>query len=502
MAVATVEAQERVLSTLNRDGSRRWLLPVLSRGRFLTARRITACALILIFTLLPYVRLRGRPAILLDLVHRQFTILGFTFLPSDSVLLALFLLSVLLAIFLLTALFGRVWCGWACPQTVYMEFLFRPIERLFDGPPTPRGRQSHPRRPWRTMLKYAVFFLVAAFIANTFLAYFVGVETLSKWVRQSPIEHPGPFLVMAVVTAAMLFDFSFFREQVCIVACPYGRLQAVLLDKQSLIVSYDVARGEPRGKVGAQEPKRVTQNPDASRAARLTGVALPQIAPASDFSTQTSALSGDCVDCGLCVATCPTGIDIRDGLQMECIGCAQCIDACNKVMTRIKRPAGLIRYSSQSRMEGGRRRVFRPRVIIYPLVFAVVAGLFTYNLVEKPLTDVTVLRGLGSPFTVLPNQSISNTLQLRLTNRDRKSAAYTLELLEPRTGRLVLTEAPLVVAAGQARLETVYFEMPRSVFKDGTCTARLRLSDDRGLSQEISYRLLGPLNSAHEKDDD
>jgi cytochrome c oxidase accessory protein FixG len=296
--VSAPAAVGRVLPTLNEDGSRRWIRPKPSHGTYATVRRAVAYALMLVFFLIPHVRMGGKPLILLDIPRRQFTLFGTTFLPTDTMLLMLLLASIIIAIFLMTALFGRVWCGWACPQTVYMEFLFRPIERLVEG-----GRSGslaldkqrshfHPRR----LLKYAIYVVLAIFLAHTFLAYFVGTEALAQWIRRSPADHPTSFLVMAGTALAIFGDFAYFREQTCLVACPYGRMQSVLLDRQSLIVAYDPTRGEPRMK-GKTRP----------------------------------AGAGDCIDCGACVTTCPTGIDIRDGLQMECIHCTQCADACDEI---------------------------------------------------------------------------------------------------------------------------------------------------------------------------
>ena len=244
---------ERVLPTLNPDGSRRWLSPRPSRGRFYRRRLGVAWVLIALFSLIPYLRMSGKPLVLLDVVHREFTIAGTTFLPTDTVLLMLLLVAIFVGIFLLTAVYGRVWCGWACPQTVYMEFVYRPLERLIEGTgrraTAAAGRRWHPRR----VAKHAVFLAVSMFLAHTFLAYFVGVEALARWVTRSPVDHPIAFLVMAGTTALMLLDFGFLREQVCLVACPYGRFQSVLLDRRSLIVGYDARRGEPRGGLGRRK---------------------------------------------------------------------------------------------------------------------------------------------------------------------------------------------------------------------------------------------------------
>jgi Polyferredoxin len=227
----------RVLPTLNVDGSRRWIRPKPAHGKFFRRRQATAYGLMLVFLLIPYIHFRDKPIVLLDLPRREFTLFGTTFLPTDTLLLMLLMMSILITIFLLTALFGRVWCGWGCPQTVYMEFLFRPIERWLEGGRSGslqldaqgiRG-QLNPRR----VAKYAIYFALALVLAHTFLAYFVGVDQLAIWVRRSPVQHPTSFALMALTTSAIMFDFSFFREQTCLVACPYGRWQSALLDKQS-----------------------------------------------------------------------------------------------------------------------------------------------------------------------------------------------------------------------------------------------------------------------------
>ena len=253
-------ATSRVLPTLNVDGTRRWIRPKPSHGAFYARRRVVAYALMFVFLAIPYIKVGGKPLILLDLPRREFTFVGVTFLPTDTLLLMLMMASILVAVFLLTALFGRVWCGWACPQTVYMEFLFRPIERFFEGGRSgsleldrqgPRG-QINPRR----VAKYGVYGLLSLLLAHTFLAYFVGIDRLVVWITRSPVEHPASFGVMALVSDGdHVFDFAWFREQTCIVACPYGRLQSVLLDRHSLVVGYDDNRGEPRSQ-GARATSR------------------------------------------------------------------------------------------------------------------------------------------------------------------------------------------------------------------------------------------------------
>jgi cytochrome c oxidase accessory protein FixG len=304
---------------------------------------------------------------LLDLPRRQFTLFGTTFLPTDTLLVMLLGLGLAFTILFVTALLGRVWCGWACPQTVYLEFLFRPIEHWLEG--GAHGAATLDKQGGlapRRLIKLGIYAVLACFLAHTFLGYFVPVAELAQWVRRSPFEHPVSFLVMAGTTGLVFFDFAYFREQTCLIACPYGRLQSVLLDRRSAIVGYDPRRGEPRMRGIKQRP----------------------------------ATAGDCIDCQMCVLTCPTGIDIREGLQMECIHCAQCIDACDAVMTKIGRPRGLIRYGSRDGFAGRAGSFLRPRLIAYPAVLVLAFGLFAWQLGGRSATEVTVLRASTVPFTL------------------------------------------------------------------------------------------------------
>jgi cytochrome c oxidase accessory protein FixG len=466
----------RVLSTLNDDGSRRWLRPKLSPGRFLSRRRLVAYALIAVFTATPFMRINGRPVLLLDVAAREFTILGRTFLPTDTLLLAILLVGTFLTVFFVTALFGRVWCGWACPQTVYMEFVFRPIERFFTGAP---GRKKNALQSGALgpTLKYALYALIAFYLANTFLAYFVGADRLWAWMHHSPLEHPSSFLLVLAVTALMLFDFAYFREQTCIVACPYGRFQSVMLDRQSLIVTYDRRRGEPRGR------KR--------RRPASADLALPILAAAGPAPSNEPE-TGDCIDCKMCVVTCPTGIDIRDGLQMECIGCAQCIDACDTVMDKIGRPRGLVRYSSQEAIEGKPVRVVRPRPVVYATILTVISALFITLLIGQAPADVTLLRGVGRPFTTLDDGQIANPVRLKIVNRTRQTRRYTLQALgQSPIG--IRTESPAIeLAPGDSQLIPLFLTADPAAFDRGHADVTLNISDGDQFHKTIPWRLMGP----------
>jgi cytochrome c oxidase accessory protein FixG len=299
---------------------------------------------------------------------------------------------------------------------------------------------------------------VSAFLANTFLAYFVGWGQLLEWMTSSPTNHPLAFGIMLGTTLLMFFDFGWFREQTCILACPYGRFQSVLLDRNSLIVGYDTKRGEPRAKWRKKEERT----------------------------------AGDCIDCHLCVSTCPTGIDIREGLQMECIHCTQCIDACDEVMDRIGLDRGLIRYTSQAELESGTRRFFRPRVFIYTAILLVMFGAFTFTLAGKSSADVTVLRGLGAPFSTLQTGEISNQIRIKVANRTDEERSYTIELVDASELGLVAPENPLVVGPGATEMTAAFITAPASAFTAGEAPVTIRVSDGVDFETEFDYRILGP----------
>jgi len=444
---------ERVLSTLNADGTRRYVRPRLAHGRFLTGRRIVGVALIMLFVFLPRIRIGGRPALLIDLVSREISAFGAVFRPSDGIVLAFLGITIVVAVFLVTALWGRVWCGWGCPQTVYLELVFRPIERLFEG------RRGTRATIWRRLLKWIAFAGVSFALSNVFLAYFVGTDRLEQWVFESPLDHVGGFMLVIGVSGLMLFDFGWFREQTCIVACPYGRLQSVLLDKQSLIVGYDVTRGEPRTKPKKKLP--VVQN------------------------------AGDCVDCGACVSVCPTGIDIRDGLQMECIGCAQCIDACDTVMEKLERKRGLIRYTSQDELAGKPNKIWRVRTLVYPALLLLAGGLFAWTVSSRGATEIWVERVTGPSFVELPDGKISAQARIKLENQTDSERRYNLYLTE--SPGASLRSQPIWTIAARKSLELpLFIDVPRDSFVGGKRKVYLRIHETGGVERVITLTLLGP----------
>lgn len=465
-----LQPEDRVLATLNADGSRRWIDPKRITGSFWKRRRLLGWLLIVVFVALPHIHIGGRQWFFMDFLNREFTFFGKTFFPTDTLMLAIGMISLFVIIFFVTALFGRVWCGWACPQTVYLDFLFRPIDRALGFAKGGKGKLAKMPLRFRRVARWGVYLVISFFLANTFLAYFIGSRVLMDWVIGSPMDHVAGFIFVMFITGMMLFNFLFFREQLCTIACPYGRFQSVMLDGSSLIVGYDKNRGEPRGK--------------AKRAKKGADVSLKVI--------KEEDTRGDCVDCGLCVAVCPTGIDIRDGLQLECIHCAACIDACHSVMTKIGRDPGLIRYSSQRALETGRWRMLRPRVVIYPVILMILATAMGVTLGDKTTFDALLVREKGLPFNVLDSGKIANQARLRVTNRSTESRTYEIEG-EPGLS-LVIEEGGLTADPRETVSERVLILADPGFFSGtrGRRDVELTVTDDQDAERTVRYRMFGP----------
>ncbi len=466
-----LEAPEEVLSTMTKDGKRKWLYPTLSKGQFYTRRLILGWALIALFVLLPVIQINGKPAVLIDFIHREFAIFGLLFYPTDTLLLLLLMISVVLSIVLITALLGRVWCGWGCPQTVYLEFVYRPIERWIEGKEHVRKKRNEGPwnwdKVWRKSLRFSIYLVISLLLANVFVSYFVGWHNLIAWMQRSPGENWGFFTMMAFTTGMILFDFGYFREQMCLITCPYARLQSVLLDEDSMIVSYDPNRGDPRAR---RSKKKIEQE------------------MAGDIPAQ-----GDCIDCFACVRTCPTGIDIRDGLQMECVTCTQCIDACDAIMDKIGKPKGLIRYTSEHELDGVKTRGIRPRTVIYSAIILGLVTALSIMLFTRGAYDINVGRSVGEPFTVLPDGRISNRLRFRVRNQKAQATSFNIVVVQPEGVQLnIIGATPVTLEPAEMKRTEAWVIIPEEAFEGDTTEGVFNLEFSDGTTEQVKFTLLGP----------
>ncbi len=386
------------------DGSRPRIIPADVKGRFTRARRLVAILLIVFAASLPWVHVAGAPALFLDIGTRRLFAFGSTFNAQDGPFLFFLVTGLGASLFTVTTLFGRLWCGWTCPQTVVLDAFFRPIERLIEGAREVRLRREAgpwtPSRVARLLLKHTVFAVVAVALAHGVLSYFVSAPGVFAMVRGGPGGHVEAFTWTTAMSLVIYANFAFFREQLCLGVCPYGRLQGALVDNDTVTIGYDVQRGEPRGKAGHAD--------------------------------------GACLDCNRCVVVCPTGIDIRNGSQLDCVGCAACIDACDDVMDRAHRPRGLVRYDSLAGFAGTKRRVVRPRILFYGGLLAVGAAVALTTMRSRHTdAELTVMRLPGAPYQ-LDGDRVRNSFDAHLVSKQAKAGLYTLVVQGPADAEDVL----------------------------------------------------------------
>lgn len=375
------------ISIVNSKGKRKWVYAKKPSGKYYRARTIVSIFLLIFLFGMPFIKKGGHPFLLFDIVNRHFIFFGMVFTPQDFYLFGLLMITIFISLFLVTAVFGRIFCGWICPQTIFLEMVFRKIEYIIEGDFIRQKELDNSnwsvRKIIRKGVKYFLFFVISFIIANTFLSYIIGIDELKKIITEPVSMHATGFTWIMVFTGMFYFVFAWFREQACILVCPYGRLQSVLLDKNSIVIAYDYVRGEPRGKVKQKEEKNL----------------------------------GDCIDCKQCVMVCPTGIDIRNGTQLECVNCTACIDACDDIMEKVKRPRGLIRFDSMEGIENKIRHKFTPRIIGYCSVLLILILTMSYLFARRKEIDVSVLRTPGTLFQNLSENKISNLYNLKISNK-------------------------------------------------------------------------------------
>ena len=419
------------IGTISEEGKRAWVFPKKPSGRFYDYRKWVSYGLLLFLFAAPFVKIAGNQFLMFNVLERRFNIFGFPFWPQDFHLFVISMIIGVIFIALFTVAYGRIFCGWICPQTIFMEMVFRRIEFWIDGD---RGAQMRlARQPWNSekirkrLFKWAVFFLISFFIANIFLAYLIGSDRLLQYVTEGPSAHLGTLIPLLIFTLVFYFVFAWFREQVCIIACPYGRMQGVLLDNKSIVVAYDHKRGE-----GVNGRKKFRKNEDREALGH-----------------------GDCIDCLQCVHVCPTGIDIRNGTQLECVNCTACIDECDTIMEKINRPKGLIRYASEDNIVNKSKFTFSPRLKGYSAVLTILIGVLIGMLFLRNELEANILRLPGNLYERKEGNIISNV--------------YTYKLINKTTSDIPEVNFKLLSHKGKIQMVSQdYFEVPAQELAEGT----------------------------------
>lgn len=395
------EAFRDSISTVDAKGKRIWIYPKRAEGFFTNWRSRVSYVLLAALFAMPFIRIAGEPLFLFNVLERRFILFGQLFTPQDFHLFVFAMLTLMVFVILFTVVYGRIFCGWICPQTIFMEEVFRKIEYRIEGDGNAQRRLAAAPwnfdKIWRKGLKYGIFYGIAVLIANTFLAYIIGSDQVLRIIQEPVAMHRGGFTAMLIFSGVFYFVFAYMREQVCLVVCPYGRLQGVLLDRDSIVVAYDFERGEPRTKI----KKAAVQAEAVSGLERL-------------------ATAGDCIDCKLCVQVCPTGIDIRNGTQLECINCTACIDACDAVMDKVGRPRGLVRYDSHNAIAEKRKHRFTGRMMAYSSVLVALIGLEVFLLSYRSDVETLILRTPGNLYQKVDEDHLSNLYNYEVVNKTNK----------------------------------------------------------------------------------
>jgi len=458
------EFRDRV-ATIAEDGSRVWVYPKKPKGRLYNYRQVVALILLAIFFILPFIKMNGEPLLLFNILERKFIIFGVMFYPQDFHLFVLSMIAFIVFIVLFTVIFGRIFCGWICPQTIFMEFVYRQIEYWIEGNYSQQRRLDEAKMSfnkfWRKALKHYLFYMISFISAHFFLAYIRGIEYVEQIIYDGPSKHLAGFSAMLIFSAVHYFVFAKLREQVCIIICPYGRLQGVLLDRNSIVISYDYKRGEPRGKYNPLENRE-------------------------------SSGKGDCIECGSCEAVCPTGIDIRNGTQLECINCTACIDACNSVMRRIKKPEGLIRYASERTIADKTKLKFNIRILFYSVVLTGLLVLIAFLFSIRTDIESTILRQKGTMYQEYDSLHYSNIYMIQVINKTRKPLPVELKLEEPGNGEIKMIGDPLVVEKGQVGETQFLLLIKKSDLKSSNTEVEFRVMSNGKEMDEIKSTFVGP----------
>ncbi len=457
------------IGTISEEGKRAWIFPKKPSGRFFKYRKYVSYGLLLFLIASPFIKINGNQFLLFNVLERRFNIFGFPFWPQDFHLVVVSMIAGVIFVALFTVAYGRIFCGWMCPQTIFMEMVFRRIEYWIDGD---RGAQMRlDRSPWngkkirKRVLKWTVFFIISFLIANIFLAYLIGSDKLIRYVIDGPLTHMGTMIPLLIFTGVFYFVFAWFREQVCIIACPYGRLQGVLLDNKSIVVAYDHKRGE-----GDNGRKKLRKNEDRDALGH-----------------------GDCIDCFQCVNVCPTGIDIRNGTQLECVNCTACIDECDHIMDSIQKPRGLIRYASEDEINKKTKFKFTARMKGYTAVLFVLTGILIGMLFLRNELEANILRLPGQLYERKANNNISNVYTYKLVNKTSKDVdSVSFKLLSHKGEIKMVSQDSFKVPAEKLAEGTLFIEINSSALTGDKDKLKIGVYSAEKLIETATTQFLAP----------
>lgn len=459
------EEYRDTIATVDESGKRIWIYPKKPKGKFHNYRILVTIVLLTLLFAGPFIKIGGHPLLLLNIFERKFVILGQAFWPQDFFLLALLAVTFFVFIILFTVAYGRVWCGWACPQTLFMEMVFRKIEYWLEGDANQQRKlNASPwnfNKTWRKGLKHFIFLAVSILISHTVMAYLIGVDQVIEVVSQPPTTHINGFIGLVAFTGIFYWVFAYFREQACTAVCPYGRLQSVLIVKETMAVMYDWIRGEPRTKLK---------------------------------KTESDNTAGDCIDCKLCVHACPTGIDIRNGTQLECVNCTACMDACDEVMVKINKPEGLIRLSSHTAIESGQNKLFTPRVAGYSVVLLALVGFLSFMLVSRSDVEITVLKVPGTLYQKTDDGQISNLYNIQFVNKTFEELELELIVLNNSQATISRVGTQRIIIPANDKYEGVFFiKMPSEMITKAKTSVDIGVFSKDELIDKIDTKFLGPV---------
>ncbi len=480
------------LATVDKAGKRIWIYPKKPSGRFYNARKFVSWALLALLFLMPFIKVNGEQFMLFNVLEGKFVLFGIIFTAQDMHLFALAMVTLMVFIVLFTVVFGRIFCGWICPQTIFMEMVFRKIEYWLEGDFNQQRKLD--KAPWtsdkiiKKVSKHAIFFAIAVVISNLFLSYIIGSGEVIKIIREPVSEHLGGFIGMIAFSGLFYGVFAFMREQVCTTICPYGRMQSVLLVPDSIVVHYDFVRGEPRGKIKKISPLAAIQNDVAQAAVNGGSTMAAAEAPLK--------LQGDCIDCKLCVQVCPTGIDIRNGTQLECVNCTACIDACDEVMDKVGRPRGLIRYDSYNGVKSGKRHIFNTRVIAYSGVLVALIVLQAFLFGNRNPVETLVLKIPGQLYQKVDDGYLRNIYNWEVINKtaaDIEGIEFRLRGIE--NGRIELIGAGENITSPKQGLikGVMLIDLPEKIMTDTKKRIVIEVWSGGKLLDTAKTNFLGPI---------